>query len=1119
MKYYAQALVFKTMSGEAKKWMLIMKLITIMLITSLMQVSAKSLAQNITISEKKISLKELFKQIRVQTGYSFIYDAEVIKSSKPVSIHVNAVSLDKVLAICFKDQSLDYEIKNNTIILKNKLVPAKPVKNEVRQQTITGKVLDESGGPLPGVTIKVKNKGTGAISDAEGDFSISIVAEDILIFSYTGYKTQEILVGDRKSLVLKMEPAMQSLSGVVVTGYGTQKRSDISGAISTVNMDKAKSIPTTNIAEMIRGQASGVQVTLGSARPGGSSNILIRGKNSIRGGNDPLVVLDGFPIDNINDVSPDDIASIEILKDASSQAIYGSRASNGVVLITSKRGKEGKFKVNFDTYFTSQKLTKNFDLYSADEFAQLRREAVRTTNPIIDGIQAYSPDSINFGGTSKAPEYINFAAKNYANWEDIVLRTGLTNSNTVSINGGNENTKVYSSINYYNQKGLVPDADYKRGSFRLNMDQKLSDKISFSANLNLATDDQGVESSNLDFITISPFTGPYDQNGVLVKNLAGANASSSAINPLWNIRESDRENKSNFFNLNLVGRYQITKDLSYKLNTLLNRKYFDQGSYLSKLHSAGVTPNGMATVSAILKEEYLVENILDYKLEINNDHKLDFTFVQSINQRNNSNTTSVGTGFGNDVLGYDGISNALNFKTTRDEQQYRLSSLLGRARYNLKDKYLLTLTARRDGASVFSENNKWGFFPAASVAWQVHRESFLENVKAIDQLKVRLSYGSVGNQSLDPYTTLGVVDNYSYVFGGNLYTGNLPGSLLYNPNLTWETSTTFNAGLDFGLFNSRITGTLDYYKTSTTDLLTDVSLGGTSGFNTTITNGGESENQGIEIGLSGAVLRNDKVSWTITPTFTHNANRIVKTGIVGANGAVVDDLGRNRFAGRAIDVLQSYVFDGIFQSDEEALASGQGSLGGTVTPFQSLTTLTAGSVKLKDVNGDGVINNNDKVILNTQPRWFSSVSSNFQYKRFELLADVYIVQDVTKYNPYLGSFNEGGTLQSVRNGIKVDYWTPENHSTTFPRPNYSSAPANISVLGVSDASYVRLRTLSLAYNMPLSILSKIKANSCKIYVTGNNLFTITDYKSYSPENNPNDFPDTKSFTFGLNIGF
>lgn len=990
------------------------------------------------------------------------------------------------------------------------------------QHVITGQVTTNDGESLPGVSIKVKGKNLQSQADVNGKFSIDVKEKDaVLIFSYVGYLSQEVSTQGSNSLKVVLQPSPENLKDVVVVGYGTQKRSDISGAISTVDIEKANAIPTTNVAEMIRGRAPGVQVTLGSARPGGSSNILIRGRNSIRGGNDPLVVLDGFPIENINDIAPDDIASIEILKDAAAQAIYGARASNGVILVTTKKGREGKIKVNFDAYYTVQNLTKNFDLYNADEFAQLRREARRTNNAVVNGTQPYSADTVNFGGTSKSPEYLNFAAQNYANWEDIVLRTGLTNSNTVSINGGNENTRIFSSFNYYNQKGLVPEADYKRGAFRFNVDQKIGKKISLGINLNILSDKQGLESANLDFITISPFTGPYNQSGELVKNLAGANASSSSINPLWNIRESDNQIKTNLYNVNVTGKYQITDNLSYKVNTLFNRKYTDRGAYISKLHSAGVTPNGMATVGNILKEEYLVENILDYKLKIDDHQKLDLTLVQSINQRSISNTTSVGTGFGNDVLGFDGISNALNFSTTRNEQRYRLSSQLARIHYNLNDKYLLTLTGRRDGASVFAENNKWGFFPAASAAWQIHRESFMQNITAVNQLKMRLSYGSVGNQSLDPYTTLGVVDNYGYVFNGVLYSGNLPGNHLYNPNLTWETSTTFNAGLDFGMFKNRLTGSIEYYKTKTTNLLTDISLVGNSGFSNTITNGGESLNHGLEIGLTGVLIRKDKVNWSITTMFAQNRNKIVKTGIVGANGNVVDDLDKNRYSGQPIDVLRTYVFDGIFQTDQDAQISAQGTANGKLTSnyFQALGTLTAGAIKLKDVNGDGVISDADKVFLSTLPKWIGSVSTNFQYGPFELMADVYIVEGVNKFNPYLASFNEGGTLQSVRNGIKVDYWTPENPSNTFPRPNYSTAPANIGVLGIRDASYLRLRTLSLSYSFAGSLLQKIKADRVKLYVTANNLFTVTDYKSYSPENNPNDFPDTKSFTFGLNIGF
>ncbi|MDP3944420.1 MAG: TonB-dependent receptor [Lutibacter sp.] len=978
---------------------------------------------------------------------------------------------------------------------------------------IKGTVSDASGTPLPGVSLVVKNTTKGATTDFDGKFTLSNVQKgETLVFSYIGYTTKEITISNANYLNITLIEDTQSLEEVVVVGYGTQKRTDVTGAVSKVEIDKALAIPTSNVSEMLRGQAAGVQITLGSARPGGTSNILIRGRNSIRGGNDPLIVLDGFPIENINDINPDDIASIEVLKDASAQAIYGARASNGVILVTTLKGKEGKMKVSFGSYTTSQKLTKNFDLYNAEEFAQLRREAKRTDNTPS---QAYLSDELSFNGAT-SPEYLNYLAGNYTNWEDEVLRTGLITSNTVSLSGGTESTKIFTSFNYFDQSGLIPSSEYNRGSFRLNINQKINERASVEANINLATDKQERETSNLDFITISPFTGPYDESGNLVKLLAGANASSSAVNPLWNIRESQNEIKNNFYNVNLVGNYKLAKNFSYKLNTLISRKFIDEGSYISKLHSAGVNLNGIANVANTLREEYLIENILNYNASIGEDHKFDFTAVQSANQINTSKTISNGTGFGNDLLGFDGITSALNFKVTRLEEQKRILSFLGRARYTLMDKYLFTFTARRDGASVFSENKKWGFFPAASVAWQIHKENFLIDSETVSQLKARVSHGSVGNQSLDPYTTLGVVGNFPYIFGGAIVGGNLPGTVLPNPNLTWETSTTTNAGIDFGFLKNRITGSVDYYNTNTTDLLTDITLGGTSGFSSTITNGGESKNSGVEVLLTGHIVRNDNFNWRVSASFTKNKNELIKSGIVDIDGAPKDDEARGRYIGKSINNIRTLVFDGIFQTDEEALASPQAQPGSTTN--SNLTLLKAGSIRVKDVNGDGIVNNDDNIIINTDPEWFGSFSSVFAFKNFEVLADFYIVEGATKYNPFLANFNEGGTLQSVRNGIKVDYWTPENPSTTYPRPSYLSAPANIGTMAVADASYVRLRTLTMAYNLPAAVLSKLKMSNAKFYVTGTNLLTWTDYKSYSPENNPNDFPDTKSITLGLNIG-
>jgi outer membrane receptor protein involved in Fe transport len=350
--------------------------------------------------------------------------------------------------------------------------------------------------------------------------------------------------------------------------------------------------------------------------------------------------------------------------------------------------------------------------------------------------------------------------------------------------------------------------------------------------------------------------------------------------------------------------------------------------------------------------------------------------------------------------------------------------------------------------------------------------------------------------------------------------GALPGDLLPNPDLSWETSTTFNVGLDFGLLNNRISGTVEYYNTKTTDLLTDVTLGGTSGFNRMITNGGESKNSGVELLLTGHIIRNQNLNWSVTTSFTKNTNKLLKSGIIDGSGNPKDDLSRNRFVGNSINVIRTMLFDGIFQTDEEALASAQGTLGGTVTPFTPLAVLKAGTIRIKDIDGDGRITDADNVIINTDPKWFAAVSTNLAYKNFELLADLYIVEGATKRNPFLGDFNEGGTLQSYRNGIKVNYWTPENPSTTHPRPNYASGqgPAHTGLLTIADASYVRLRTLSLGYNVPTALLDRLKISSFRFYVTATNLFTITKYKSYSPENNPNDFPDTKGFTFGINLG-
>ncbi|NOS55320.1 MAG: TonB-dependent receptor [Cyclobacteriaceae bacterium] len=1097
------------------------------------------LDRKVTLDVTNKTVKDVLLEIEAKANVKFTYRPKLVKANKKVTLHVTEATISQVLNELF-NAGISYEVIGDQIVL----VPLSSedvseattieLQNAIFVFSVAGKITDENGAGLPGVNIVEKNTSNGTTSDSDGKYVINVTdGNATLVFSFIGYATQEVAVGSQTTLDVKMTLDVQALSEVVVVGYGEQKRSDIVGSVASVNVENALKIPTTNISEMLRGSVPGVQVTLGSARPGGTSNILIRGVRSIQGGNSPLVILDGFPIENINDVNAEDIASVEILKDASAQAIYGARASNGVILITTKKGKSGGVKVSLHSFYTTQDLVKNFDLFTAQEFAQYRREARRTNNPINNGVAGapgstdakgyFINDYDNFGGAT-SPEYLNYAAGNFANWEKAVLQSANSTSHTVTLNGGNDNTKIFSSFGYFKQSGLIPTSGYERGAFRLNIDQKINDRANISANLNLLTDNQDRESTNLDFITISPFTGPYDLNGNLVNNVAGANASSSTINPLWTIREADENSKTNLFNINVVASYKILKNLTYKINTLVSRKFTDDGSYRSRLHVEGVASNGRATVANSIRKEYLIENILNYTINLNENHSLDFTAVQSVNEIAFTKTRINGTNLPNDILGYDGIAGALNFTSdpndpARSENQRRLLSFMGRARYSYKDKYLLTLTARQDGSSVFAKNNKTAFFPAIAVAWKLHQEDFINQISAINELKLRASYGSVGNQAINPYQTLGVVGTNNYIFGGVLYGGSIPGNTLPNPNLSWETSTTFDVGIDFGLLKNRITGSLDYYSTNTKDLLLTLPVSPLTGYTQSITNGGESKNSGLELGITGHIIKDNNMSWSVTTSFTSLNNEIVKTGLVDAEGKPRDDVNNNRFIGSPINVIYSHVFDGIFQTDDEAKNSPQGTRGGTVTPWQPVTTLTAGAIRLKDVNGDGVITLTDRVITRTAPNWFGSVSTNLRFRNFDFVADFYIVQGAVRSNAYFNGFNEGGYNTSVRNGIKRDYWTPENPSNTSPRPNFAASANNIGVLGIDDASYVRMRTLSIGYTIPATILAKAKMSSARIYATATNLLTITNYKSYSPENNPNDFPDTKGFTFGVVLGF
>ena len=996
------------------------------------------------------------------------------------------------------------------------------------QNLIEGVVVSATDNmPLIGASILEKGTKNGASTDFGGNFSLTITQPNaVLVISYLGYKSRELTASSAK-MTIALEEDASALDEVVVVGYGSQRKSDIVNAVATTDLEKATLTPTSDVNEMLRGRIAGLQVDVGGGtlRPGGTSDIIFRGRGSIEGNVSAIYVVDGIIRDGgIEDIDPDDIESIEFLKDASAQAIYGSRGANGVVLITTKRGKNKKISVSYHGYVTTKKIERNFDVYSGQEFVQLKREAVRATN----ADDSYPNDEDIFS----VLELESIANNQFVDWEDELISNGMVNSQALSISGGNDKTTVFGSINYFKEEGIIPTSNYTRKTFRLNVNQEINERFSVNFDVNLLNDDTE-RAANVNVITFSPLGRAYDDDGALTRFPSGEE--SSPVNPIFDLREQDNDEKGNDFVLNITPIWQITKDLQYQLKTNLTRRTSERGQYQSSLSSAGDDVNGIARIDNQLRESYLIENILTYDKAINDKNKLNITLVQSAQENKFSRTFTEGQGFTNESLGYDGITNAIgNVTVERDKNQQRLSSFMARARYNLLNRYLFTATARADGASVNSKNNKWSFNPAGSLAWKINNEPFLEDVGSISELKLRASYGSLVNDLGRAYTSLFTAEGQNYIFDDESASGYSPSVILPNTNLKFERITTANIGLDFSVFNTRLTGNLNWYDARTTDLLLRRGVPSTTGFQYTFFNAGELQNTGVEVSLTATIFDTEEFKWSVSTNWSNNRNKLLELYDDGNGDAISTDDTYNYYVGQPVGVIYQYEFDGIWQEGDDFENAPQANPDSSI----SQENLRPGDIRIKDTNGvdedgnatgvpDGKITREDRVFKDPNPDWFGSFSTNLEYKGFDLFVDFYIVEGATKVNPFLSDYNNGGTLSGKLNGVKVNYYTPENPSNSFPRPNFDSAPLYLNALAVKDASYVRLRTVSLGYSLSPNVTSQLSIEQLRFYVTGSNLFTNTDYIGYSPEvnirntfsNADTGYPDALSLTFGVRVTF
>lgn len=970
-----------------------------------------------------------------------------------------------------------------------------------QNKSIEGVVSDNSGNPLPGVTVIVKDTSNGTTTDFDGKFNLTATTGDSIVLSYVGFKTKEIEVGNSNSYNVTLEEENTALDEIVVVGYGTQKKSDIISSVTTVKSEDLNRVPSSDIGDMLKGQAAGVFITPGDSGPGSSSNILIRGQSSINGGNNPIVIVDGVPVGSINDVNSNDIASMEILKDAAAQAIYGARASNGVILISTKRAKEGKASISYNGYFGMQYINRNFDVYTPDEYAMLKREAFRTVNGGL-----YLPDQDVF----TAIELESLQNGNSIDWFDEVLKVAPIENHNFNFSTGSEKTKVYTGFNFQKQDGVIPGTDFQRLIIRLNVDQKLNSWLSLGLNTNWnisKKNDPGTGNTLERLVKASPLGVIYDENGDLALNPSGFQES---INPLLDLDSTENlENNRNDI-MNVFFDVKPFKGFNYRLN--VSRRSWNQRAeeYSTSKSNVGFQNGGLGQGKITFQQssEWQLENIFNYDFEKNN-HNLDLTFVQSINERRNDYFRNKASNLQNDIVGIYGLSSAEFNEPLISASERSLLSFVGRAQYGFNGKYYLTASFRVDGSSVFGTNNKWGYFPAVAMGWNVHKEDFMEDVNVLNNLKLRFSYGSVGNEGISPYGSLSTAEQRDYIFNDIKSSGYIPGNSLPNPNLKWETSTTFNAAIDFGLWKNRVSGTFEYYNTRTKDLLVNKTLNAALGYTRILSNVGEIENKGYELAINGYIVDNKDFKINAGVNFSSNKNKIISLfGLdEDADGIEDDDVANQWFIGYPIDVDYNYKYAGIFQSQEEIDNSHQ--------PYAEI-----GSIRLVDVDpNDGDLNPDDRVITKKDPDWYGTFSLDVTYKDFDFSAQATAVQGRKRNNPYYYSYNQGGDLRGLFNGIKQNYWTPENTTGNWPRPNGGDSPDFLNTLGLQDASFFRISLLTLGYTLPESLMNKLNMGSVRLYSTARNPVTITDYKSYSPDQNPNAYPEQVSVVFGLQITF
>lgn len=970
---------------------------------------------------------------------------------------------------------------------------------------VKGVIKDSSGKGIAGVTIRVKGEAETVQTNTQGNFSIQVSPGSTLIITSVGFQEKQITVGQQANLDIALVPAENVLEELVVVGYGSQKRSDITGSVASVPKDRLSKIPVNNVMQAIQGAVSNVTVSQASSIPGDAPSVQVRGRNSISATTEPFVVVDGIPLTktdgSINDINPNDIESVEILKDPSAVAIYGVNGSNGVILITTKRGTTGKPSIRYSGYGGIENVAHILEPVSGEELLKRYAEYARITNTSL----------YNGGPVRNQYEYDNYKNGVTTDWLDAVMQTGVIQNHNVSLSGGSENAKYFVSGDYLNEKGVLLGYNYNRYSFRTNTDFKATKYLSVgTSSFIVAHNRDGGRANLLQAAAMSPYARMYNEDGSLTQYPMYSEQLWS--NPLLPTTLDPQRRQFNislngYAELNFGELYKPLAGLKYKLNAgysfvpVRNNEYEGESVYNFA---------GLGRMTNNETQTYTLENILTYAKDFGKHH-IDFTGLYAAKSKYWQQAIATGEVFPNDALGWGNLGAASTQKVSSTADLYRTISQMGRLNYTYDSRYMLTLTVRRDGASVFGRNNKYGAFPSAAAAWNIHNESFMQNTKHIvSSLKWRVSYGLSGNEAIPVYRTQFLMDSNPMAMNGLSNTALTIRTLMGNYDLQWEKTKGLNTGFDFGLLNNRISGSIDMYKSSTYDLLLTQGLPKLTGFATVYSNIGKIENKGIDLTLNTKNIVKDNFNWSSTLVFSRNKNKITE---VYGNGK--DDLGNRWFIGQPLGVIYDYTKVGIWQEDEIASGANKG----------WDDAAQAGDLKLADLNADGKIDDGDRSVLGqTAPKWTAGLTNTFSYKAFTLNVFINTVQGALRNNPQIGGASDEMGRRSTP--AALGYWTPENKSNEWRSLGNHS---NIHGYGFpSNASFTRLKDITLSYTMPQQLVEKIGVQGLTIYASGRNLYTWTNWLGWDPEarditrgstNDAINYPMVRTYVLGINLSF